>query len=371
MQFIDLKAQYTALKTKIDEKIEEVMNHGQYIMGREVGELEEALADYVGTKHVITCANGTDALQMLFMAYGIKKGDAVFCPDVTFIASIEPACVLGATPVFCDITTDTYNLSPESLERQILSVKREGKYNPKAVVAVDFLGNPADYVQIEMICRHYNLILIEDAAQGFGAECNGIKCGAFGNAATTSFFPAKPLGCYGDGGAVFTSDDEVADVCKSIRVHGKGTSKYDNRRIGMNSRLDTLQAAILLVKFEALIQYEIEERQKVAQYYNKALQGKFITPFVKDEYTSVYAQYALLAESKSQRDGVIEKLNSAGIPNMIYYPTPMHRLPVFAQMENYGEAYVNAEQYCSRTVSLPMHPYLSKQEQDYIIEIVL
>ena len=372
MQFIDLKAQYQALKTEINESIQAVLDDGRYISGPQVKELEDKLAEYVGRKHCISCANGTDALQIVFMLYGIGEGDAVFCPDITFIASTEPSKMLGAASVFCDIQPDTYNLCPESLERQIQAVLAEGKLTPKAVIAVDILGNPCDYDAIIPICEKYGLLLIEDAAQSFGATYKGKKCCAFGQIATTSFFPAKPLGCYGDGGAIFVDDDELAHVIRSICIHGKGPrGKYDNVRVGMNSRLDTIQAAILLPKFEALKAYEIDNRQKVADRYNAAFAAHFTTPFVQDDCQSIYAQYALLAKDTETRDRVIAHLSAKKIPNMVYYPTPQHALPVFSEEPTYGEKFIYADDYCARTFSLPMHPYLSEEEQQIIIDAVL
>lgn len=372
MQFIDLKAQYQRLQADIDANVREVLTSAQFIGGPQVKELERELAAYVGRNHCVTCANGTDALQIAFMLYGIGAGDAVFCPDITFISSTEPAKMLGATSVFCDIQPDTYCLSPESLERQILSVKQEGKLTPKAVVAVDILGNPCDYDRIIPICEKYGLILIEDAAQSFGASYKGKKCGSFGQVATTSFFPAKPLGCYGDGGAIFLDDDAMEAVCRSICVHGKGPGgKYDNIRIGMNSRLDTIQAAILLPKLKALRDYEVDCRQAIAERYNSAFAGTFTTPYVQPGCVSVYAQYAILAENTEARDRVIAHLNELNIPNMIYYPTPQHALPVFAQEPHFGETYKNANDYCARTMSLPMHPYLDEETQATIIAAVM
>ncbi|MBP3673086.1 MAG: DegT/DnrJ/EryC1/StrS aminotransferase family protein [Oscillospiraceae bacterium] len=372
MQFIDLKAQYRALKTEINENIQAVLDDGHFISGPQVKELEDKLAAFVGRKHCISCANGTDALQIAYMLYGIGEGDAVFCPDITFISSTEPSKMLGATSVFCDIQPDTYNLCPESLERQIKAVLAEGKLKPKAVVAVDILGNPCDFDAIIPICEKYGLILIEDAAQSFGASYKGKKCGAFGQIATTSFFPAKPLGCYGDGGAIFLDDDELAAICRSICVHGKGPrGKYDNIRIGMNSRLDTIQAAILLPKFKALESYEVDNRQVVAQRYNAAFAKDFTTPYVQEDCQSVYAQYAILAKDTETRDKVIAHLTEKTIPNMIYYPTPQHALPVFSDEPTYGESFANANDYCARTLSLPMHPYLEEAEQQQIIDAVL
>lgn len=372
MQFIDLKAQYHALKEEIDANIRGVLDSAQFIGGPYVKELEAQLAAFTGRKHCITCANGTDALQLAYMVAGVGPGDAVFCPDMTFISSTEPAKMFGAASVFCDITPDTYCLCPESLERQIQAVRAEGKLTPKAVVAVDILGNPCDYDAIGAICEKYGLFLIEDAAQSFGASYHGKRAGAFGHIATTSFFPAKPLGCYGDGGAVFTDDDQAADLIRSLCVHGKGPGgKYDNIRVGMNSRLDAIQAAVLLPKLKALGDYEMDARQQVARRYSDAFAGRFVTPFVAEGCVSAWAQYALLAEDPAQRDAIVAHLNAAGIPNMIYYPKPQHALPVFRDEPHYGETFQNADDYCARTFSLPMHPYLEEAEQRKVIDAVL
>ena len=372
MQFIDLKAQYHALKAGIDANIQAVVDSAVFIGGPYVKELEEKLASFTGRKHCITCANGTDALQIAYMVAGVGAGDAVFCPDMTFISSTEPAKMFGAVSVFCDITPDTYCLSPESLERQIQAVLAEGKLTPKAVVAVDILGNPCDYDVIVPICEKYSLFLIEDAAQSFGASYHGKKACSFGQIATTSFFPAKPLGCYGDGGAIFTDDDHTADLIRSLCVHGKGPGgKYDNVRVGMNSRLDAMQAAGLLPKLKALGDYEIEARQQVVERYGRAFAGKLTTPFVAEGCVSAWAQYALLAADTAQRDKIVAHLKEAGIPNMIYYPTPQHTLPVFRDEPHYGETFRNADDYCARTFSLPMHPYLEQAEQRQIIDAVL
>lgn len=282
MEFIDLKAQYRALQGEIDANIQRILAGAHFIGGEEVAEFEEKLAAYVGRKHCVSCGNGTDALQLVYMAYGIGAGDAVFCPDMTFIASVEPACMLGAAPVFCDIEPDTYNLDPVSLEAHIQSVLAEGTLRPRAVVAVDFLGNPAKYDEIGAICKKYGLLLIEDAAQGTGASYKGKKCGSFGDIATTSFFPSKPLGCYGDGGAVFTDDDAIAELLRSYKVHGKGPKgKYDNVRIGLNSRLDTLQAGVMLPKL-AVLEREIAMRQEIAERYHDAFAGKLQLPVITD-----------------------------------------------------------------------------------------
>ena len=372
MQFIDLKAQYAALKDEIDANIQDVLNSAAFIGGKYVKELETQLAAFTGRKHCITCANGTEALQLAFMALGVGEGDAVFAPDMTFISSTEPAAMFGAVSVFCDITPDTYNLDPASLERQIKAVLAEGKYTPKAVVAVDILGNPCDYDAVSAVCEKYGLALIEDAAQSFGAEYHGKKACSFGRIATTSFFPAKPLGCYGDGGAIFTDDDTAADIIRSLCVHGKGPGgKYDNIRVGMNSRLDTVQAAILLPKLKALKDYEIDRRQEVAGRYNAAFSKDFTTPFVAEGCVSAWAQYAILARDTQTRDKVIAHLKEKNIPNMVYYPTPQHALPVFKAEPHYGETYANADDYCARTLSLPMHPYMDAAEQQLVIDAVL
>lgn len=372
MELIDLSAQYRALKTEIDANIQAVLSSAQFIGGPFVRELEGKLAAFAGRKHCLTCANGTDALQAAFMALGVGPGDAVFCTDVTMVASVEPAKMLGASIVFCDIDPRSYNLCPHSLERQIQAVRVEGRLTPKAVVAVDLYGNPCDYDAIVPVCETYGLALVEDAAQSFGAAYHGRRCGSFGRIATTSFFPAKPLGCYGDGGAIFTDDDELDKLCRSLCVHGKGPGgKYDNVRVGMNSRLDALQAAVLLPKLKALGEYELGARQKVAGRYNAAFAGKLATPFVAEGCLSAYAQYVLLAADQTQRDKIISHLAGEGIPSMVYYPTPQHALPIFRDEPRYGESYPNAADFCARTFALPMHPYLEEQEQQIVIDAAL
>lgn len=371
MQFIDLKTQYHALKAEIDANIQAVLDSAQFIGGPFVRELEEKLADFAGRRHCLTCANGTDALQTVFLALDIGPGDAVFCADITMVASVEPAKMLGASIVFCDIDARTYNIAAESLERQIKAVRAEGKLTPKAVIAVDIFGSPCDYDQIVPICQKYGLLLIEDAAQSFGASYHGSRCGSFGRVAATSFFPAKPLGCYGDGGAIFTDDDEMDGLCRSLCVHGKGPGgKYDNVRTGMNSRLDAIQAAVLLPKLKALEEYEMEARQAAARRYDAAFAGRLVTPFVAAGCVSAYAQYVLLAEDPGQRDRIIAHLDEKRIPNMIYYPSPQHVLPVFRNEPQYGETFPNANDYCTRTFSLPMHPYLEEAEQQMVIDAV-
>ena len=369
MEFIDLKAQYRALKAEIDANVSRILEGAHFIGGAEVSELEEKLAAYVGRKHCITCGNGTDALQLAYMAYQIGPGDAVFCPDMTFIASVEPACMLGASPVFCDIEPDTYNLCPASLEQHIQAVIKEGRLKPRAVVAVDFLGNPAKFDEISAICKKYGLLLIEDAAQSTSAEYHGKKCGSLGDIATTSFFPSKPLGCYGDGGAVFTDDDAVAGLLRSFKVHGKGPKgKYDNVRIGVNSRLDTLQAGILLPKL-AVLEQELAKRQEVAARYDAAFAGKLQTPVITEGCVSSYAQYCVLAESGEQRDRVLAAMQAANVPSLIYYPTPLHVLDAFAPYP--AEDLPNAARYAQCNFGLPFSPYLTEEDQETVIRTVL
>ncbi len=356
MQFIDLQAQYQHLKNRIDARIQAVLEHGQYIMGPEVAELEAKLADYVGVKHVVTCANGTDALTLAMMALDIGEGDAVFCPTFTFFASAETISFAHATPVFVDSDAQTYNVCPRDLERRIQAVIAEGELNPKAIVAVDLFGLPANYPEIESIARKYGLKVIEDAAQGFGGSINGKMAGSFGDIATTSFFPAKPLGCYGDGGAVFTNNDEYAAMLRSLRVHGKGTDKYDNIRIGMNSRLDTIQAAILLEKL-AEFPTELIARNQAADRYEQMLGDRFSTPQIPEGYTSSWAQYTLTSENRA---AVMQDYKEQGIPTMVYYQTCMHQQTAFAELGNKKGDFPVAERLSEQVFSLPMHGYLNK-----------
>lgn len=369
MEFIDLKAQYAALKDEIDDSIWKVLASTHFILGEEEEEFEKRMAEYVGVKHVVGCSNGTDALQLVYMAYNIGKGDAVFCPDMTFVASVEPACLLGAEAVFCDIDPRTYNIAADSLERQINAVIKDGRLTPKAVVAVDFIGNPADYSEIQKLAQKYNLLLIEDAAQGIGASVNGIKCGAFGDIATTSFFPSKPLGCYGDGGAVFTNDDAMDLLLRSIRVHGKGKSKYDNQRVGTNARLDTIQAAIMLPKLKVLDR-EISIRQTIAARYDQAFKDILQIPYVMEGMVSSYAQYALLARDTEQRDYIMSELKAHNIPTLVYYPVPLHKMKVFEGCFMGEETFENTVSYADRTFSLPFSAYLKEEDQEKVIDVV-
>ena len=367
MQFRDLKAQYIYLKSDIDASIAEVIENTHFISGKQVNELEEKLAEYVGVKHCISCGNGTDALTLMMMAWGIKEGDAVFVPDFTFFASGEVVAYAGATPVFYDVHDDTFNADAESLEEAIRAVKAEGKLNPKAIIAVDLFGQPADYVNLQKVAEKYDLLLLEDGAQGFGGRIGDRKACSFGDAATTSFFPAKPLGCYGDGGAVFVNDDNIADYLRSVRIHGKGSFKYDNIRIGVNSRLDTIQAALLLPKFKAFRDYELEDVNKVANLYTTQLRDSVITPTVTDGFYSSWAQYTIQLKEEKERDILQNALKEKDIPTMIYYPKPMHKQKAFDGIKRYVDFAVT-ERLCETVLALPMHPYLSEEQIRFVTD---
>ncbi len=371
MQFRDLKAQYLVLKDKIDAKIRDVLEEGQFILGQHVQELEAKLADYVGVKHCISCANGTDALLLVLMAWGIGPGDAVFTSDFTFAASASVAMVRGAMPVLVDIDPDTFNICPDALEKAIKRTIKEGKLTPKVIIPVDLFGLPADYPRIEAIAKKYDLLVLEDGAQGFGGSINGKKACSFGHAATTSFFPAKPLGCYGDGGAIFTDDDDLADRLWSIRAQGRSLEdKYDNRLIGVNSRLDTLQAAILLPKLEAFIDYELQAVNKVARLYTEELKGLVGTPTIPENYYSSWAQYTITLENKGRRDGLQEHLKQKGIPSMVYYPRPLHTQTVFAHLGHNPKDFIYSKKATETVLSVPIHPYLSQQDVEEITVII-
>jgi UDP-2-acetamido-2-deoxy-ribo-hexuluronate aminotransferase len=359
--FRDLKAQYQALKPQIDQAIQTVLDEGQFIMGRQVRELEESLAEYVGVEHCISCANGTDALLMVLMAWDIKAGDAVFVPDFTFFATAEVVSLVGATPIFVDVDMDTFNIDPIKLEVAIQQAIQEGCYQPRVIIPVDLLGLPANYPAIEKIAEKYNLLILEDGAQGFGGRIRERRACSFGHAATTSFFPAKPLGCYGDGGAIFTNDDDLAQDLQSIRMHGKGTSRYDNIRVGLNSRLDTIQAAILQVKLQAFIDYELEKVNQIANEYTESLKDIVKTPIVPDGYYSCWAQYTIQLENKMQRNTLQQKLKEQGIPSMIYYPKPMHKQIAFEDLASSINNLSTTEDLCNKVLSLPIHPYLEEK----------
>jgi len=386
MEFIDLKTQQQRIKPQLDANIQNVLAHGNYIMGPEVKELEKKLAAYVGVKHAISCASGTDALLMALMAWGVGPGDAIFTTPFTFIATAEVISILGATPIFVDIDPRTYNIDPDKVEKAIIALKSNDpsvyplpdnnvklktsnvKLSPKGIIPVDLFGLPADYDAIEKIAGDHGLFVIEDAAQSFGAEYKGKKACSFGKIGCTSFFPAKPLGCYGDGGMCFTDNDDLAAILDSIRVHGKGSHKYDNARIGINGRIDTLQAAILLAKF-SIFPEEIELRQVVANRYTSLLASEATpaTPFIPAGYKSAWAQYSILARSEAERTELMEKLKAAGIPTAIYYPKPLHLQTAFADLGYKPGAFPISEDAASRIFSLPMHPYLVEYDQEQII----
>ena len=374
MEFRDLKKQYQVLKVQIDEKVQSVCASAHYISGPEVAELEKELAEYVGVKHCITCANGTDALTLALKAWGIGKGDAVFVPDFTFFSSGECPAAEGATCVFVDVDERTYNINPVKLEEAILKVKKEGKYNPKVVVSVDLFGLPADYNAIKPICEKYGLFLLEDGAQGFGGEINGKRACSFGDISTTSFFPAKPLGCYGDGGAIFTDNDEWAALIRSYAVHGKsGEDKYNNIRLGLNSRLDTIQAAILQVKLKAFKDYEVKNINKVAQFYNEefkfaGLDKKLVLPEIKNGFTSSWAQYTVQLPEGTDRAALQSKLKEVGIPSMVYYMKPMHLQGAFTDKDSAIADCTVTEKLCKTVLSLPLHPYMEVKDVSFVVE---
>lgn len=367
MEFIDLKAQYSRLRTRINERIHSVLESGAYIMGSEVSELENQLSAYAGVKHCITCANGTDALQLALMARGVGPGDAVFTTPFTFFATAEVIALVGATPVFVDIDELTYNICPRQLEDAIEHCIKEGRLVPKAIIAVDLFGLPADYPALTLLAEKYRLTLIEDAAQGFGGRIGGKMAGSFGDVATTSFFPAKPLGCYGDGGAVFTNDDSMAELIRSLRVHGKGVDKYDNVRIGINSRLDTIQAAILLEKL-AVFEEEVTLRNEVASRYHLALEDSFFVPHVPRGSLSSWAQYTVRPKI-GDREQFMSALKAAGIPSAIYYAKSLHRQIAFSDLGDISMPV--AEKVEAQVFSLPMHPYLSAKDSEKVITTLL
>ncbi len=372
MQFRDLKAQYQVLKPEIDAGIEAVINSSAFILGKPVTELEGKLAEYVGRKHCVTCGNGTDALQLSLMIWGIGQEDAVFTSDFTYFASAGTTSILGGTPVLVDIDLATFNMSPEALEEQINRVIAEDKLTPRAIVPVDLFGQPADYDKILPIAEKYGLKVLEDAAQGFGGNIRGKRAGSFGDLSATSFFPAKPLGCYGDGGAVFTDDDEIDARLRSLRAQGKSpVDKYDNREIGMNSRLDTIQAAILLPKFKAFAEHELDAVNKVAGWYTERLKGKYVTPTVLDSFLSSWAQYTILLENKEERDAMQAHLKSKGIPSMIYYPRGLHQQEAYKWMELSDEMYPNTIEATKRCLSLPMHPYLEEDDVGMVCKTMM
>lgn len=370
MNFIDLNAQYKALEKDIDQAIQKVLDSGKYINGDEVKKLAKELADYCGVKYCLPCANGTDALVLALKALDIKKNDAVFVPTFTFFASAETIAQVGATPIFIDID-NTFNIDTQKLEKAIKEVKKKTDLNPKAILTVDLFGQPADYIKIEKIAKKYNLKIIEDSAQGFGGEIKGRKACSFGDISTTSFFPAKPLGCYGDGGAIFTDDKELFELLSSYAVHGKGSYKYDNVRIGYNSRLDTIQAAILLVKLRAFKDFELTKRNDIAKKYTKNLKEKYTTPYVKKGFLSSWAQYTLILSDEMDREDLIKYLKEKDIPSMVYYPIPMHLQTAFGGYNFNLDDLKYSEELCKKVLSIPMSPYLTDDDQNKIIKVLL
>lgn len=365
MQFIDLAAQQLRIKDKINARISQVLDHGEYIMGPEIGELENELSTFCGAKHSLTCANGTDALLLALMALNVRTGQAVLCPSFTFAATAEVVPSLGAVPVFVDCNPNTYNIDPASLERGIAHAKKLG-LKPSVVITVDLFGLPADYDTIEEIAYSEGLKLISDSAQGFGSVYKGRQSGTIGSFSTTSFFPAKPLGCYGDGGAIFTEDSEAAELITSYRVHGKGEHKYDYQRIGMSSRLDTLQAAILCEKL-AIFPDELQRRNAVADRYTSALSNILTTPHVPDGLVSSWAQYTVRPGNGQSRKTIMENLKTAGVPTAVYYPMPLHLQTAYKRFPTDPNGLPVSEDIASKVFSLPMHPYLSMQDQDKVI----
>ena len=361
VEFRDLNAQYRALKPSIDAAITGVLESGRFIGGEEVASLERELVGFVKTRHCITCANGTDALQLALMAWGVGPGDAVVVPDFTFFSSGEVVAAVGATPIFVDVLEETFNIDPSQIE-PACALARERGLNPRVVIAVDLFGLPADYAAIREVCYAEGLLLLEDAAQGFGGSINGERACSFGDISTTSFFPAKPLGCYGDGGAVFTDNDEWADLIRSYAVHGKGSMKYDNVRVGMNSRLDAIQAAVLRVKLAAFMEHEIDDVNERACEYSRALKdSQFALPTVPEGYVSSWAQYTVRLNESVDRSTLQELLKDEGIPTMVYYPKPMHEQLAFA--DNSFTLPCPVTERLSRTVlSLPMGPYITRDD---------
>jgi len=371
MQFRDLKTQYNVLKDEMDQAILDVVSSSAYVLGPKVKEMEAAFAEYVGVKHCIACASGTDALLLALKAWGVKEGDAVFVPSFTFFASAEVVALQGATPVFVDVDPDTFNMDVRDLIYKIEHTAKAGKLNPKAIIAVDLFGLPADFKLISEVAKRYGLHLLEDAAQGFGGRIGNQKAGTFGDIAATSFFPAKPVGCYGDGGAVFTDNDEWAALMDSYHLHGKGSDRYDNIRIGLNSRLDSIQAAVLLVKLKAFKEHELEEVNCVAERYTEKLKNVVKTPDIPKGFYSSWAQYTIQVPNKETRAKLQEALKAKDIPTAIYYPIPMHRQTAF----NYLDLKMNqcpvADRLADTVLSLPIHPYLTEADQDLICDTII
>ena len=365
MQFIDLQAQQKRIWPQVDVAVKRVLDHGKYIMGPEVAELERNLGAFCGAKHAISCSSGTDALLLILMAKGIGPGDAIFVPSFTFAATAEVVSFLGAHPVFVDVLPDTFNMDPESLKIGIQKAK-EAELRSKAIIAVDLFGQPADYDAIEPVAQEHGLWVLGDAAQSCGATYKGRKVGTLGLATATSFFPAKPLGCYGDGGCIFTDDEDLAEVIRSLRVHGKGSDKYDNVRIGINGRLDTIQAAILLEKLK-IFPEELKVRQQAADFYTESLKGIVQTPSLLENTTSAWAQYTFVLKEDMDRDHLQASLKDAGVPSVVYYVKPLDQQKAYKGYLKAGDLKVS-DQLSKRVLSLPMHPYLEKEDQEKIVE---
>lgn len=370
MQFRDLKKQYAVLKDEMDAAILDVVASSAYVMGPKIKEMEEAFAEYVGVKHCIACNSGTDALLLALKAWDVKPGDAVFVPSFTFFASAEVIAMQGATPVFVDVDPVTFNIDVNDLNAKILRVIDGGELTPKAVIAVDLFGLPADFEAVRRVAERYRLYVLEDAAQGFGGRIGNEKACTFGDISTTSFFPAKPVGCYGDGGAVFTDNDEWAQLIESYHIHGKGSDRYDNVRIGMNSRLDSIQAAILIVKLKAFKEYELVDVNKVAARYTEKLSGMVKTPVVPQGFYSSWAQYTIQLADKESRSKLQAALKENDIPTAIYYPIPMHRQTAFRDLDPDDNQCPVSDLLADRVLSLPIHPYLTETDQDRICEVI-
>ena len=371
MQFRDLGAQYRALQPEIDVAVSAVLSSGQFIGGAPVRELEEELAEFVGAKHCITCANGTDALQLALMAWGIGPGDAVFVPDFTFFSSGEVVAAVGATPVFVDVDARSFNVDPEKLEEAVRAIEAKGDLHPCAIVAVDLFGLPSDYPAIKKVCDEHGLLLLEDGAQGFGGSIGGEMACSFGDISTTSFFPAKPLGCYGDGGAVFTDSDEWDALIRSYAVHGKGSMKYDNVRVGMNSRLDAIQAAVLHVKFAHFKSHEVDDVNRIADAYDDVLAGSgLILPKRYDGLTSSWAQYTVQLPAGCDMAALQASLKKQGIPTMIYYPKPMHCQEAFAGNCEVPLDCSTTERLCQTVLALPMGPYIAEVDVSAVADSI-
>ena len=369
MQFIDLLSQKERIRTALLHRIESILDSGHFIMGPEVTELESRLAAYVGSRYCISCSSGTDALLMPLLAKGIGPGDAVFTTPFTFVATAEVISLVGATPVFVDVSADTFNINPELIGRAIEEAVAQG-LKPKAIIPVDLFGLPADYTRIQAVADAYRLWILEDAAQSFGGSFNGRKAGSFGLVGATSFFPAKPLGCYGDGGAIFTDDEELDTVLRSIRVHGSGVDKYSNDRIGINGRLDSIQAAVLLEKL-TIFDEELEVRQQIADFYSQKLQQRVVVPRIPKHYNSAWAQYSVLASSFAEREQLMQALQKEGIPSMIYYKIPLHLQKAYASFGYNAGDFPVSEDLSSRIFALPMHPYLREEEIQRICTVLL